>query len=136
MGAQYELGSVWGRKHRRNDNSASQSFKVANSLSSDVKGGFFGNGGGGGIGFEWAQSQTDTQSLDIKKSNTSTLSRNGPAQDGINHDEDQIWLLLNPSVNLALSNYEAAWLLSETQSSPIQYVYAGWLNGMFQCHPL
>lgn len=119
----YQAGSSTGTT-----TSASQSFKAANSLSFEASGGILGTGGSGGVSFEYSRSTTDSQSLDIKKSTTATITQAGPAQDGINHDEDEIWLLLNPTVNLALSSSSAAWLLANTQS-PVQYVHCGWLNG-------
>jgi hypothetical protein len=112
--------------------SASQSFKIENSVSFDASGGILGTGGGGGLSFDWSHSTTDTQSLAITKSQNSTISRTGPAADGINHDEDAIYLLLNPTVNLAVSSSSASWLLASNNSSPIQLVYVGWLNGHTQ----
>lgn len=109
--------------------SASQSFKVANSLSFEGSGGFLGNGGGVGASFDWSHSVTDTQSLEIKKSTTSTISRTGPSQDGVNHDEDGIYLLLNPKVDLNVSSSSGQWMFADNSQSPIQYVYVGWLNG-------
>jgi hypothetical protein len=119
----YQAGSTTGTL-----TSASQTFKTANSLSFEGSGGFLGSGGGAGLSFDVSKSTTDSQSLEIKKSTTSTISRTGPSQDGINHDQDAIYLLLNPTVTLALSSSSAAWLLANS-SSPIQYVYVGWLNG-------
>ncbi len=115
----YSAGSTTGTT-----TSASQSFKAANALSFEASGGFLGNGGGGGLSFDWSHDTTDTQSLDIKKSTNSTIGRTGPSQDGINHDEDAIYLLLNPTMNLAVSSSSASWLLSNT-SSPIQVCHAG-----------
>jgi hypothetical protein len=119
----YSAGSTAGTT-----TSASQSFKLANSLSFEGSGGFLGNGGGAGLSFDWSHSSIDTQSLDIKKSTTSTINRTGPSQDGVDHDEDAIYLLLNPTINLDLSTSSARWALANTRS-PIQYVYVGWLNG-------
>jgi hypothetical protein len=109
--------------------SASQTFKVSNSVSFEGSGGILGNGGGIGVSFAYSHSDVDSQSLDIKKTTSSTISQNGPGQDGITHDEDEIWLLLNPTVNLNLSSSSAAWILANAPSSPIQYVHVGWLNG-------
>ncbi len=80
------------------------------------------------MSFDWSRSVTDGQSLEIKKSVNSKIDRNGPSQDEINHDEDAIYLLLSPTVNLGVTSSSAAWLLANVQS-PIQYVYVGWLNG-------
>ncbi|HLX44160.1 MAG TPA: hypothetical protein VKR43_12030 [Bryobacteraceae bacterium] len=119
----YQAGSTAGTT-----TSSSQSFKTGVSISVEASGGILGNGGGAGVSFGSSQSNTDSQSVDIRKSTTSTLTQVGSAQDGINHDEDEIWLLLKPTVNLALSDAIAEWMLAGTQN-PIQYVHVGWLNG-------
>lgn len=111
--------------------SASQSFQGASSLSLDGKGGVLGNGGGIGVSVEYVHSTTDNQSLEVRRSVTSTINRTGPSQDGLNHDEDQIYLLLQPTIDLALAPSSAAWMLADAQG-PIQYVYVGWLNGHMQ----
>lgn len=122
-GVSYAAGSSTGTT-----TSASQTFTMANTLSFEGSGGFLGNGGGAGLSFDWSHSATDSQSLEIKKSTTSTISRNGPAQDGVNHDEDAIYLGLNPKVDLKISSAAVSWLLTAAPSQ-IQYVYVGWLNG-------
>jgi hypothetical protein len=109
--------------------SSSQTFKVSNSVSFEASGGILGNGGGAGISFAYSRASTDSQSLEIKKSTSATINQAGPAQDGVSHDEDEIWLLLNPTVNLALSSSSAAWTLANATPSPVQYVHVGWLNG-------
>jgi len=119
----YQAGSTAGTT-----TSSSRSFKTGLSVSVEASGGFFGSGGGAGVSFEASQSTTDSQSLEVKKSTSSTITQVGPSQDGINHDEDEIWLLLNPTVNLALSSSAAEWVLADTRS-PVQYVHVGWLNG-------
>lgn len=111
--------------------SASQSFKQTNTLTYEAGGGFLGTGGSAGLSFGWSNSTTDSQSLDIKKSTNSTISRNGPSQDGINHDEDAIYLLLQPTIDFAVAPSSASWILENT-TSPIQVVYVGWLNGHSQ----
>jgi hypothetical protein len=119
----YQTGSSTGTT-----TSASQSFKVANSVSFEASGGFLGNGGGTGTTFEYSRSTTDSQSLEIKKSTAATINQAGADLDGINHDEDEIWLLLNPTVNLGLSSSSATWIFGNTPST-IQYVHVKWLNG-------
>lgn len=109
--------------------SSSQTFKVSNSVSAEGSGGILGNGVAAGVSFAYSRASTDSQSLEIKKSTSATISQAGPAQDGVSHDEDEIWLLLNPTVNLALSSSSAAWTLANATPSPIQYVHVGWLNG-------
>lgn len=109
--------------------SAGETFKVSNSVSFEGSAGLLGNGGGTSASFTYSHSAVDSQSLDIKKTTSSTIAQNGPSQDGIAHDEDEIWLLLNPTVNLNLSSSSAAWIIANAPSSPIQYVHVGWLNG-------
>lgn len=112
---------------------AGESFQVANSITFTNGADFLGNGGSVGVSFSVSHSDTDSQSLEIKKSATSSINQNGPGQDGINHDNDAIWLLLNPTVNLSISTApSASWNFSNSMSpssSPIQYLYVGWLNG-------
>ncbi len=108
--------------------SASQSFQSSNSVSFQGSGGFLGNGGGAGLSFQYTTSTTDSQSLDIKKTALSQITKLGPGQDGINHDEDEILLALNPTVNLALSSSSAAWIFANTQTTTY-WVKVGNLNG-------
>ncbi|HEY1561997.1 MAG TPA: hypothetical protein VGF71_14105, partial [Caulobacteraceae bacterium] len=83
--------------------SSSESFKSGVSVSIEASGGILGNGGGAGVSWDSSVDTTDGQSLEIKKSTTTTLSQTGPAADGINHDEDEIYLLLKPTISMALS---------------------------------
>lgn len=109
--------------------SASQSFQTTVSTSVTDKLGFLGSGGEGSLSFDYSNKATDNQSMDIKLSTTATITRPGPAQDGIQHDEDAIFLLLKPAINLSLSSASAAWTFGDNSQSPIQYVLVGELNG-------
>jgi hypothetical protein len=121
----YSAGSTAGTT-----TSASQSFKTSSSLSFQGSGGILGNGIGGGVQFQATQDVTDSQSLDIKKTTISDIKLKGPAHDGVDHDEDEIWFLLKPSVNLNLSAETAQWMLSPNNSnSAVQWVQVGQLNG-------
>jgi hypothetical protein len=115
----YQAGSTTGTSI-----SASQSFKSGNANSFEATGTIFGSG----VSFEYSRSRTDAQSMEIKKSTTATITQLGPSQDGINHDEDEIWLLLKPHVSMDLTSTSAAWMLTNVPAS-IQRVYVGWLNG-------
>jgi hypothetical protein len=77
---EYSDGSTLGTK-----TSASQTFSTASSTSVGVSGGLLG-GAGVQASFDFSQSTTDTQSLEIKKSKTFTITRPAPAIDGIDHD--------------------------------------------------
>jgi hypothetical protein len=124
----YSAGSTTGTT-----TSASESFQAANSISFTGSASYLGSSGSIGVSFSVSQSDTDSQSLTIQKSATSAIAQAGPSVDGINHDQDEIWLLLNPTLNLAVSTVpSASWNFSNSMSpvsSPIQYLYVGWLNG-------
>jgi hypothetical protein len=115
--------------------SASQSFQSSIGTSVTAKGGFLGSGGEGSLSFDFTNKATDTQSLEIKQSTTSTITRPGPSQDGIDHNQDVIYLLLKPTISLSLSSSAAAWTFGDNSQSPIQYVFVGELNGSFPWRP-
>jgi hypothetical protein len=108
--------------------SSDQTFKDEQSVSVDLSG--TGGSGGAGGGFDVAGSTTDSQSLQVKNSVTHTLSQTGPSQDGINHDSDEIWLLLKPTINVGVSSSTTRWSLAAADANAtLTYVYVGWLNG-------
>jgi len=84
-------------------------------------------------GFQFEASETDTQSssLEIKKSTTFDIKLPGPAKDGIDHDHDVFVLMLNPLLNVTIySGNHLVWTLDvDGPVMNVQYVYAGWLNG-------
>jgi hypothetical protein len=123
---QYAAGSTTGTK-----TTASQTFKFANTLSFNGEGGFLGNDTGGGTSFSFSRSTTDTQSLDIQKTTNSKIDVPGPGHDGIDHNEDEIWILLKPDVDLALSSSPPAqWMLSnDNLNKHVQWLEVGQLNG-------
>lgn len=119
----YQSGSTAGTL-----TSSSQTFKDGIAVSIEASGGVLFAGGGAGISFDSSTSTTDSQSVNITKSVAATISQVGPSQDGINHDEDEIWVLLKPTINVAVSSSTTEWMLANT-NCPIQYVHVGWLNG-------
>jgi H-type lectin domain len=122
---EYAAGSTTGTT-----TSSSKSFKASNTLSFEGSGGFLGNDTGGGVSFSFSRSSTDTQSLDVKKTINSKITVGGPAHDGIDRNEDEIWLLLRPDVDLAVSSSTAQWTLSSDNSQKhVQYLQVGQLNG-------
>jgi hypothetical protein len=108
--------------------SSSQTFKTDNIISSEGSGGFLGNSGATGWSFEYSRSTTNSQSLDLKRSTTASITYNGPAQDGVNHDEDLIYLLLKPNINVGLSASAIAWVFGDNTKSIVQYVHPKWLS--------
>jgi hypothetical protein len=122
----YEAGSTTGTT-----TTASKSFKQGTSISvSATAGSPKTDSASVGVSFDYSNSTTDTASLEITKSKTSTIVVDGPAKDGIDHDEDEIWLLLKPTVNVSVSSSTSAvqWALSDTPAAP-KRVFVGWLNG-------
>ncbi len=119
----YQSGSTAGTT-----TSSSKTFKSGVTSTVDQSVAIYGTGSGDGLSFESSKSATFSDSIDIRKAVTSTIAQQGPAQDGINHDEDEIWLLLKPSVILGLSSEIAEWKLGNA-GAVIQYVHVGWLNG-------
>lgn len=111
--------------------SASNSFQASTNVSVTSQAGILGSGGQGSLSFGYTTSTQSTQSLEVKQSTTSTVTRPGPAQDGINHEEDAIYLLLKPKINLSLSSSAAAWTFGDNGLSPIIYVLVGELDGHF-----
>lgn len=107
--------------------SASSSFKQSYSITATAGGGVLGSVQVG-LGFSYGRNSTDTSSLDVKKSTSTTIQDSGPSSDGIDHDHDLIYLWLNPKIDVALTSRSAAWSFTGTDTADIQYVYVGWLK--------
>lgn len=84
----------------------------------------------GSASFSASRTETDTSSIDIQKSHSFDLTVGGPAEDGINHELDQIWLCLNPLYTITADNWSnVSWAMGVDGSEMrIQYVYVGWLK--------
>jgi hypothetical protein len=120
----YATGSTTGTT-----TSVSHSFKTDNTLSLEGKAGVAGNGGGAGVTWDYSQAATDSSSLETKKSINKTINLSGPSADGINHDEDRIYVWFNPAIDLAVSTNAITWALNRSQSSDdIVPIPVGYLN--------
>jgi hypothetical protein len=119
----YEAGSSAGTT-----TSAIRSFKTATAHALETSGSVSGRGAGSAVSFEFSKSSADSQWLELKKSKAVTLTQAGPARDGINHDLDEVWLLLKPTIQLAVSSSSASWTLAD-KASFVEHVQVGWLNG-------
>jgi len=84
--------------------------------------------GGAGASFGMSRDTMDSQSVDIRKTTTSTLTVPGPGSDGVQHDEDIIYLLFGPKIDLAVSSSYSAWMLENSDQAPFP-VSVGYLNG-------
>jgi hypothetical protein len=108
--------------------SASRSFKQSGSVSVTASAGILGAKTQVGMSFGYGTSTTNNQSLDIKKSGSTEITVVGPGVDGVDHDRDQIWLWLNPVLNLSLTPTSAAWKLEDNPQADIQFVFVGHLK--------
>jgi hypothetical protein len=111
--------------------STSHSFKdgVDVTFSLDVKAGSLLKLGGGNE-FTASNTTTDTDTVDIKKTATSTIHVVGPSADGIDHDHDIFYLWLNPLIELTLDpENNVQWSLAvDGPTMDLQYVYVAWLK--------
>jgi hypothetical protein len=91
----------------------------------------------GGGSFSASRTETDTSTIDVQKTTRDELTLGGPAEDGIDHDRDQIWLCLNPLYTLTADNWSnVTWAMSVDGSEMrLQYVYVGWLKDPSQMPP-
>lgn len=115
--------------------STANSFKQSYSVTASTGAGFLGSGGEISASFGYGRNSTNTQAIDIKKSGTTTISHRGPSVNGIDHDRDQIWLWLNPKVELVLDTSTTTWSLVGGTPMDIQYVYVGHLKDPSQMPP-
>jgi hypothetical protein len=104
--------------------SVSQTFKSGFSSSFDAE--IIGNGGG--QSFSSSTSVTDSSAVDIKKTSTNDIKIPGPAQNGIDHNRDRIYLWLSPQISLSLTSASALWSFTGTGTALVQYVEAGWIS--------
>jgi hypothetical protein len=108
--------------------SSSDSFKSDTKVSATVTGGILGTATAG-ASFGVSRNTADSSKLDIKKSTSTSIKSPGPSVDGIDHNRDIIYLLLNPKIDLQICGKTANWGLGYSgQYADIQYVYVGWLK--------
>jgi hypothetical protein len=88
---------------------------------------------GGNYGYSTTTSTTN--GLTVTKSATTTVSYPGNPVDGIDHDQDEIYLWLNPRVSFAESGNSTLWTLGINPDTPagatmdVQFVKIGMLKG-------
>jgi hypothetical protein len=90
-----------------------------------------------GLQFNFSDTTTDSSSIAIQKAETFDIKLPGPAADGIDHNRDVFVLLLNPLLTVAEfpgNNVQVA-MGVDGPTMNIQYVYAGWLNGLVPMAP-
>ena len=70
---------------------------------------------GASVGLSYSNTSTDMTSLDIKTTNTSSLTVPGPSADGIDHSKDILYVLLRPSMSVIIDpSYNMDWSLDFT----------------------
>lgn len=105
-----------------------KSFKQNYSVTASTGAGFLGSGGEIAASFSYGRSTADTKAIDLKKTSGTQINHRGPAIDGIDHDRDQIWLWLNPTVEVTVGASGGEWKIPGPQTMDIQYVYVGHLK--------
>ncbi|WP_419804942.1 carboxypeptidase-like regulatory domain-containing protein [Terriglobus sp.] len=109
--------------------SASNSFSTDFKIASTFTGGAFGDDVSLGLSFDQSEATTKSSSADVKESISDDLKVPGPSADGIDHNSDTIYLLLNPAVHVSQSKTAASWSMGVNGAvAKIQFVYVSWLK--------
>jgi hypothetical protein len=84
---------------------------------------------GGGVSFDYTHDKTHQSIKNVNKKTTSIITDVGPVEDAVDHNLDQIWLLLRPKYDVTITGKEVSWALDADQSAGlVQYLYAGQLK--------
>jgi hypothetical protein len=80
--------------------------------------------------FSFSKTTTDSSSIESKKTETYDIKFNGPAADGIDHDNDLFYLWLNPVLSVSVDRKNRiSWELGmDGPTMTIQYVPVAWLK--------
>jgi hypothetical protein len=125
---QYQQGDTVGSTTTITD-----SFKQGSSVSANFSG-FLGIGGGVrySMGSDWGN--TNVSSTDVSATMTTALRKAGQV-DGIDHDDDEIWFVVNPVINLSVSpknscfsETKTTWSFAQASFIPF-YLTVGELTG-------
>jgi hypothetical protein len=77
----------------------------------------------------WSDSNGTSDSLELRKTTTTTISDSGPPLDGIDHDDDIIYLWMNPAVGMVANGSNIQWTLTtDGAAMDIQWVSVGQLK--------
>ena len=84
---------------------------------------------GGMVSFDYTHDKTHQSIKNVNKKTTSIITDVGPVEDAVDHNLDQIWLLLRPKYDVTIIGKEVSWALDADQSAGlVQYLYAGQLK--------
>ncbi len=67
-------------------------------------------------------------SLDLKKKSSSDIRVSGPATDGIDHNKDEIWVMLSPIVNVTTTGNAVTWSIGADSATLPQFARVEWLK--------
>lgn len=108
--------------------SSSHGFKQQYSVTGSTHIGFIFKGDSS-VSFGYSRNAVDSSSVDIRKSMSTSINDPGPGVDGIDHDRDQIWLWLGPTLDVSMPNASTVqWAFNDAAMMNIQFVYVGWLK--------
>ena len=108
--------------------SISHSFNQDYSISFEGQGGFFGADAGGGLGFDYSHDVTNKDSLNVEISKTGGLRAQGAeTEDGIHNDDDDIILVVNPTIDVRVGTSVLLWSLTANSPPPVR-VSVAWLK--------
>jgi hypothetical protein len=119
----YGSGSSFGSKV-----SSTNAFKDGRKVTASVKGGVLGTGTEVSANFSYSNTAESSQTIEISKSATTEVNVPGPSVDGVDHDRDQIWLWLNPSLDVSLTPKTVQWTVSSQPRADIQFAFVGHLK--------
>ena len=114
--------------------SASKSFRWESEVKTSTGGGVLGKSEIG-VSFKFGGSTVSNQEMTISKQSTTTINMSGPCRDGIDHDQDQIWLWLGPRLKVRLPNNEVQWSFESNAIVDIQWVTVGELKNPASMRP-
>lgn len=104
-----------------------KSFKAGLKVTASVSGNAFGATAGVSVSDSQSVEDASKTSLEIKKTASVDVHVPGPATDGIDHDDDQIWIWTNPSVAMVSegANFSSVLGTASGKSVSLQYLSVG-----------
>lgn len=118
------------------DVSASHSVKADSSIGATVSvgTGVVGNSGSISVSVGHSDEHGGSSDADVKMTNYSGFAGSKSCQDGINHDDDQIYLLLGPELQLKIveapDSTQVTWTPVDGSMNGVQWVTVGQLKGL------
>ncbi|MEW5251154.1 hypothetical protein [Microbulbifer discodermiae] len=92
-------------------------------MSVTANGGILGVGGSIGGSWGYGVNSLNSESMDIKKAISYGFTLGGADAEGIDNDNDQIWLWLGPKVNMTMTPNAGEWTVDDNELMDILYVH-------------